>query len=146
MNGFLQDVRYALRQLRKSTVFTFAVVLTLALGIGANVAIFGVVEAAMLRSWPAKEPERLAKIVARTPQGRDEFFSYADYRDLCEQSRSLEGVLAYSRHGKILRLGTTSRLVLDDLVSPDYFAVLGVDAQLGRTFPLEPHTGSEPAA
>ncbi|MGA8345018.1 MAG: ABC transporter permease, partial [Candidatus Sulfotelmatobacter sp.] len=42
--------------------------------------------------------------------------------------------------------GTTSRLVLDDLVSPDYFAVLGVDAQLGRTFPLEPHTGSEPAA
>ena len=146
MSGLAQDLRYALRQLRKCPGFTFSVVLTLALGIGANVAIFSVVEAAMLRSWPAKEPERLAKIVARTAQGRDEFFSYADYRDLREQSRSLEGVLAYSRHGKILRSGTTSRLVLDDLVSPDYFAVLGVDAQLGRTFPLEPHAGSEPAA
>jgi predicted permease len=146
MSGLAQDLRYALRQLSKSPGFTFAVVLTLALGIGANVAIFSVVEAAMLRSWPAKEPQRLAKIVARTPQGRDEFFSYADYRDLREQGRSLDGVLAYSRHGKILRLGTTSRLVLDDLVSPDYFAVLGVDAQLGRTFPLEPHAGSEPAA
>ena len=146
MGGLAQDLRYAWRHLRKSPGFTAVAVLTLALGIGANSALFSVVEAAMLRSWPAKEPGRLAKIVARTPQGRDEFFSYADYRDLREESRSLEGVLAYSRHGKILRLGTTSRLVLDDLVSPDYFEVLGVNAQLGRTFSLEFHAASEPAA
>jgi predicted permease len=146
MGGLPQDLRYALRRLRKSPGFTTVVVVTLALGIGANTAIFSVVEAALLRPWPAKEPKRLAKIVARTPQGRDDFFSYADYRDLTEQNRSLEGVLAYSRHGKILRLGTTSRLVLDDVVSPDYFHVLGVNAQLGHTFSLESHAASEPAA
>ncbi len=144
MTGFLQDLRYALRQLRKSPGFTVVTVLTLALGIGVNAAIFGVIEASLLRSWPAKEPERLAKIVARTPQGRDDFFSYADYRDLNEQSRSMEKILAYSRHAKILRVGTASLLTLDDLVSPDYFAVLGVDAQLGRTFSSEPQAASEP--
>ncbi len=144
MNGLLQDLRYAARQLRKSPGFTGVAVLTLALGIGANAAIFSVVEASFLRSWPAKEPERLAKIVARTPQGADDFFSYADYRDLREQSRSLEEILAYSRRGKILRVGTASRLILDDVVSSDYFAVLGVDAQVGRTFSLEPQAASEP--
>jgi len=146
MGGLPQDLRYALRRLRKSPGFTTVVVVTLALGIGANTAIFSVVEAALLRPWPAKEPKRLAKIVARTPQGRDDFFSYADYRDLTEQNRSLEGVLAYSRHGKILRLGTISRLVLDDVVSPDYFHVLGVNAQLGHTFSLGSQAASEPAA
>jgi hypothetical protein len=79
MSGLAQDLRYALRQLSKCPGFTFAVVLTLALGISANAVIFRVVEAAMLRSWPAKSPARLAKIVVRTPQGRDDFFSYADY-------------------------------------------------------------------
>ncbi len=145
MHGLFQDVRYALRQLRKSPGFTAVTVLTLALGVGVNTAIFGVIEASLLRSWPAREPERLAKIVAQTPQGRDDFFSYADYRDLDEQSRSMERILAYSRHGKILRVGTSSQLTLDDIVSPDYFAVLGVDAQLGRMFSSEPQSAGEPA-
>ena len=146
MVGLAQDLRYAWRHLGKSPGFSSVAVLTLALGIGANSATFSVVEAAFLRSWPAEQPETLARIVARTPQGRDDFFSYADYRDLREARKSLDGVLAYSRHGKILRLGAASRLVLDDLVSPDYFAVLGVNAQLGRTFSLESHAASEPAA
>ncbi len=145
MTGLLQDLRYALRQLRKSPGFTTVTVLTLALGIGVNTAIFSVVEALFLRPWPANEPKRLAKIVARTPQGRDEYFSYADYRDLSEQSKSLEGILAYSRHVKIMRVGTASQFVLDELISSNYFAVLGVDVQLGRTFSSEPHAASEPA-
>lgn len=145
MNGLLQDVRYALRQLRKNPGFTAVAVLTLALGIGANTAIFRVVEVSLLRSWPAKDPDRLAKIVAKTPQGSEDFFSYADYHDLREQSRSLKEILAYSRRGKILRVGTASQLILDDVVSSDYFAVLGVNAQLGRTFSLEPNADSEAA-
>jgi predicted permease len=113
------------------------------LGIGVNSAVFSVAEAALLRSWPAKSPEQLAKIIARTPQGRDDYFSYPDYRDLCEQSRSLEGILAYSGHGKFLRVGTETQFVRDDVVSPNFFTVLGVDVQLGRTFSADSHTNSE---
>jgi len=137
LESLLQDLRFALRMLRKSPGFTVVAVLTLALGIGANTAIFSVAEAALLRSWPAKEPQQLAKIVTTTPQGRDDYFSYADYRDLSEQSRSLEGILAYSRHAKTLRVGTALQPTLDDLVSPNYFSVLGIGAQLGRTFSTE---------
>jgi predicted permease len=129
-----QDLRFAARMLRKSPGFTAVAVLTLALGIGANTAVFTGVEAGLLRSWPAKSPERLAKIIAKTPQGKDEEFSYPDYRDLNEQCHSLEGIVVWSRHGKTLRVGTESRFVLDDWVSPNYFTVLGIHAQLGRTF------------
>jgi predicted permease len=138
MTGLLQDVRYALRWLRKSPGFTFAVVLTLALGIGANVAIFSVVEAFFLRSWSAKDPRQLAQILAKTPQGTDNTCSYADYRDLAEQSKSLEGVLAYSRHGEFLRIGAETLLALDDVVSPNYFSVLEIEPQLGHTFDAGP--------
>jgi predicted permease len=134
MNGLLHDLRYALRQLRRGPGFTLAVVLTLALGIGANVAVFSVVEAALLRSWPAKAPQRLAQILAKTPQGADHVFSYADYRDLAEQSKLLQGILAYARHAEFLRVGTETFITLDDVVSPNYFSVLGVEPQLGHSF------------
>jgi putative ABC transport system permease protein len=129
-----QDLRYGLRMLARNPGFTAVAVITLALGIGANTAVFTAAEAALLRSWPAKSPERLAKIIATTPQGRDDAFSYPDYRDLSEQCRSLEGIVAWSRHGKTLRVGAESQFVLDDWVSPNYFTILGVNAQLGRTF------------
>lgn len=139
----IQDVRYCLRQLRRSPGFTAVAVLTLALGIGANTAIFSAAEAALLRSWPAKAPERLVKIIARTPQGRDDTFSYPDYRDLTEQNRLIAGILAYSRRAKILRVGAETRLVRDDLISPNYFTVLGIQAQYGRTFSAGPQPSSE---
>jgi predicted permease len=140
------DLRYSLRMLMKNPGFTAVAVLSLALGIGANSAVFSVAEAAMLRSWPAKAPERLAKIIAQTPQGRDDYFSYPDYRDFSEQSNALEGIIAWSRHGLTLRQGTESQLILDDWVSPNYFTVLGVDAQLGRTFTAGGQPTSEPTA
>ncbi len=139
-----QDIRFGARMLRKNPGFTAVAVLTLALGIGANTAVFTVAEAALLRSWPAKSPERLAKIIATTPQGRDDSFSYPDYQDLSEQCRSLEGIIAWSRHGKILRVGSESQFVLDDWVSPNYFTVLGVNAQRGRTFSAKPNPTDEP--
>jgi putative ABC transport system permease protein len=144
MGTLIQDLRYGFRMLARNPGFTTAAVLTLALGVGVNSTVFSIAEAALLRSWPAKSPERLVRITAKTPQGRDDFFSYPDYRDLCEQSRSLEGIIAWSRQGKILRVGTESRLVLDDIVSPNYFDVLGVKAELGRTFSTEHAPTSEP--
>jgi predicted permease len=143
METLLQDLRYALRMLARNPGFAVVVMLTLALGIGANSTVFAVAEAALLRSWPAKSPDELAKIIATTPQGRDDWFSYPDYRDLSEQSHSLEGIVAWSRHGKTLRVGAESQFVLDDWVSPNYFTVLGVQAQLGRTFSAQPNSSGE---
>ena len=139
-----QDIRFGLRILCKNPGYTAVAVLTLALGIGANTAVFMVAQAALLRSWPAREPDRLARLIATTPQGEEDAFSYPDYRDLAAQSSSLEGILAYSRHVKMLRVGAESQAVRDDLVSPNYFSVLGIDAQLGRVFSAESRPDNEP--
>jgi predicted permease len=139
-----QDVRFGLRMLCKNPGYTAIAVLTLALGIGANSAVFTVAEAALLRSWPAKAPDRLVRLITTTPEAREDDFSYPDYADLAAQSRSFSGILACSRHGKILRVGIESQMVLDDVVSPNYFSVLGINAQLGRFFTAESRTGSEP--
>jgi predicted permease len=139
-----QDIRFGLRILCKNPGYTAVAVLTLALGIGANTAVFTVAQAALLRSWPAREPDRLARLIATTPQGEEDAFSYPDYRDLAAQSSSLEGILAYSRHVKMLRVGAESQAVRDDLVSPNYFSVLGIDAQLGRVFSAESRPDNEP--
>ena len=139
-----QDIRFGLRILCNNPGYTAVAVLTLALGIGANTAVFMVAQAALLRSWPAREPDRLARLIATTPQGEEDAFSYPDYRDLAAQSSSLEGILAYSRHVKMLRVGAESQAVRDDLVSPNYFSVLGIDAQLGRVFSAESRPDNEP--
>jgi predicted permease len=138
-----QDIRFGVRILCKNPGYTAVAVLTLALGIGANSAVFTVAQAALLRSWPAREPDRMARLIAMTPQGQDYNFSYADYQDLAGQSRSLEGILAYTRRAKILRVGAETQAVLDDVVSPNYFSVLGIDAQLGRFFSAETRPDGE---
>ncbi len=134
MRTILQDLRHGLRLFAVNPGFSLIAVLSLALGIGVNSAVFSVAEAALLRSFPGTAPERLARITANTPQGPDGFFSYADYQDLSDESHAFEGILAYSRHGKFVQVGAESRVILDDLVSPNYFAVLGVPTELGRTF------------
>jgi macrolide transport system ATP-binding/permease protein len=143
IHSVFADCRFAFRQLRKSPTFTIVAVLTLALGIGANTAVFSVAEAGWLRSWPGKDPERLAQIFAKTPQGKDDYFFYADYRELAEQSETLQGVLAYSRHAKSLQIGNDSKLLLDEVVSPNYFDVLGLSPEHGRTFSDEPRGSAE---
>ena len=138
LEDFLIDIRYGLRLLAKDPGFITIAVFTLALGIGANTAIFTVADAAWLRSWPGQSPKQLAKLLAATPQGTDNYFSFPDYSDLERQVHSFEGIAAWSRHAKTLRVGTDSQSVLDDLVSPNYFTVLGVAPQLGHVFSLEP--------
>ena len=142
----LWDLKYSFRMLLKNPGFTAVAVLSLALGIGVNSAVFSVAEAALLRSWPAKAPEQLATIFAQTPQGTENDFSYPDYRDLNEQSRSFEGIVAWSRHQFTLRQETESQNFLDDWVSPNYFTVLGLSPQLGRTFTAEALSSSQPTA
>ncbi|HEV8579082.1 MAG TPA: ABC transporter permease [Thermoanaerobaculia bacterium] len=142
---FLQDVRYALRALRLSPAFTIVATLSLALGIGANTAIFSLMDALLLRSLPVQTPGRLVALgdpsrVGGKSEGsiRTDLFSLPLYRELREKNQVLSGLYASGRTGR-LEVGTDRSSAQPErargrLVSGNYFAVLGVPAFLGRTF------------
>jgi predicted permease len=134
----LQDVRYALRTLFKAPAFTIVVVLTLALGIGANTAIFSLTDQVLLRLLPVKDPERL--VVLDGPgafQGRtfnNGTFSFPMYRDFRDRNSVFDGVIARFPTPLTLMTNGQSERVSSELVSGNYFDVLGVRALIGRTF------------
>jgi predicted permease len=130
----LQDIRFALRMLRKSPGFTAVAVLTLALGIGANTTIFSVAEAYFLRPLPGRSPQQLVTLTSRTPQGEDDYFSFPDYRDIERENSAFSGILAYSGHAGFLNVRGNSPLIAVSVVSRNYFEVLGVNTIRGRTF------------
>ncbi|HEX7177084.1 MAG TPA: ABC transporter permease [Pyrinomonadaceae bacterium] len=136
MGTLLQDIRYGFRMMWKRPGFTAIVVLTLGLGIGANTAIFTVVNAALLRGLPYEEPERLVHLFETTPQknfGRREA-SYPDFLDW-RQNQTFEGLAAYSGGGGFALAGADgSELVESGRVTANFFDVLGVRPALGRTF------------
>src|SRR5215217_2453001 len=138
MNAVAQDLRYAVRTLVKSPGFTVIVVLTLALGIGANTAIFSLTDQLLLRLLPVKSPEKL--VVLDGPgafQGRtfnNGTFSYPMYRDFRDQNTVFDGVLARFPAPLTLMTNGQSERVTGELVSGNYFDVLGVRAHIGRTF------------
>src|SRR5436190_964083 len=140
-----QDVAYALRTLRRNAGFTCIVVLALALGIGANTAIFTLVDAVVVRALPVSHPEQLVAIgnpsrVSSASNGspRLDLISAPLYRDIRDQTRSLSGVLASGRTGRLdARVdGTGSGLEhpRGRFVSGNYFTLLGVPAFAGRLF------------
>src|SRR5262249_6359092 len=136
MDAFLQDLRYALRTLRGRPAFAAVVVLTLSVGIGLNAAVFTAVDAALLRSLPYAEPERLVHLWQSHPpvdHGRFEA-AWPTFREWQEDRSVFSGVAGYSR-------GTASwdnRGELEQLrllrVSANFFQVLGVRPALGRDF------------
>src|ERR1700676_129426 len=96
MNGLLQDVRFALRQLRKNPGFTAVAVLTLALGIGANSAIFGVVDAVLLRPLPFRDPSRLVVVKPTEPGRRDDIgVSYPTFLDWRSRNHVFAGLSVF---------------------------------------------------
>jgi len=137
MGTLLQDSRYGLRMLAKNPGFTVVAVLTLALGIGANSAIFTMLDAVLLRPLPVASPERLVELQIKSPQGLETGFSYPDYQDLRQQVKSFSGVAVYSRQSRFVNSLDESSQVLVDEVSPDYFKVSGVKPLLGRVFSPE---------
>jgi putative ABC transport system permease protein len=129
------DAVYAVRQLRRSPAFAAAAILTLALGIGANAAIYQVLDAVLFRVLPVKDPARLVKV---TPfrDGKPKAFSYTDYRAIAAQP-VFDGALASSDfplHAAILRGRGQARTVNTVIVSAGYFQVLGIAAHTGRVF------------
>jgi predicted permease len=135
METLIQDVRYGGRLLRKSPGFTFVAVLTLALGIGANTAIFSVVNAVLLAKLPVKEPNRLVQLWETEVSPGNYPFAGPDYLDWEKQNHTLESSALYryaspansSHNGQ-------SQSVLVQRTEATYFSVLGVNAEIGRTF------------
>jgi putative ABC transport system permease protein len=140
MELLFKDLRHAVRDLLKRPGFTIIIVLTLALGIGANSAIFSVVNTVLLQPLPFPEPERLVRMGEGSSLTHPErgAFSFPDFRDVRAQTQSLEYVAAYLNSGGMLASeGADAERVLGADVSSDYFNVLGVKPQLGRTFTAE---------
>ncbi len=142
---FMQDVRYAFRQLWKSPGFTLTAVITLALGIGANTAIFTLVQGILLRSLPVSDPSRLYRIGDRSDccffntfqndDGDFDLFSYPLYLRLKQAAPEFEQLAAVEAGGNSLsvRRGATPALPMPmEYVSGNYFATLGVGAYAGR--------------
>jgi len=135
MGNLWQDLRYAVRQLRKSPGFTAVVVITLALGIGANAAMFSIVDAVLLHEMPYQNPTRLVEIGARNPQGEADSVSAGDFNDWQAQSQAFEGLAAYEPLGfKVLTGVREPDEVWASQVSTDVFHLLGANAIIGRTF------------
>jgi predicted permease len=147
-----EDLRYALRGLRKSPMFTIVALLSLGLGIGANTAIFSLMDQVLLRSLPVKHPEQLVLFSAKGPRrgqvntsyGDVYTFSYPMYRDFRDHNPVFSGVLARFPISFALSWHDQTERIYGDLVSGNYFEVLGVPAVVGRT--LTPDDDGTPGA
>lgn len=139
MTNFLQDLRFSLRMLGRTPGFTIVALLTLALGIGANTAIFSVVNAVLLKPLPFGEPDRIVSVWT-TWQNRGmerDIFSPANFLDLEQQTDTLAAVAAYMYFGFDITEGGEPESLTAALVTPAMFRVLGVEPILGRTFTAE---------
>ena len=130
-----QDIRYGVRQLRRSPAFTVTAVLILALGIGAVTAVFSLIDAALLRMLPVEKPEQLVEFKAANPAlPPNDTFSYPTFQTLKSQTQVLAGAFAFRKLFKVdVEVDGRSGLAEGQLVSGNYFTVLGVGAAQGRT-------------
>jgi hypothetical protein len=129
------DVRYAGRMLRKSPIFAATAVLTLALGIGANTAVFSVVNGVLLQRLPFREPGRLVQLWESLPDADRIMVSYPDYLDWKARNRVFEDVAVYSPFGGMTNTsGALPRQIDIGGTSANYWSVLGVRPVVGRTF------------
>jgi putative ABC transport system permease protein len=141
----LQDLRYGLRTLRRSPGFTGAALVTLALGIGANAAIFSVVNAVLLRPLPYREPDRLVQLVRSYQHGPAAGQDGRRYLFFREHLRSLEALAAYRGAGSVNMVrGDRAEFVSLSQISKEYFAVFGVQPALGQPFGAEHDVAAGP--
>src|SRR5437867_3542959 len=126
MSTLLQNLKYGLRMLAKSPGFTAVAVLTLALGISANTAIFSLINAILLRRLPVREPDQLVILSALSRNGTRGSFSHTDYELIRDKNRVFSSVLASSRWHADMARGAHKTKVQAEIVSGDYFRVLGV--------------------
>src|SRR4051794_897778 len=147
------DIRYAFRILAKNPGFAAVAILSLALGIGANTAIFTLIDYIMLRSLPVRDPQQLA-VIARNPTKPSASFNYPDYVYIRDHNQSYSGVIASNGGGAALAFavpgeqGASAEVLAGAHVSGNYFEMLGIGPTIGRLFtPADNQTeGAHPYA
>jgi predicted permease len=147
MNSLFQDARYALRQLRKSPGFTAVAVITLALGIGANTAIFSVVNGVLLNPLPYPHPEQLVALYTRNAAFTESSIAYPNFLDWQRENRSFSAMAAYRHEDfNLTGVGEPERLK-GEMVSAAFFPLLGVKPLVGQNFSeQEDQLGGAPVA
>ncbi|MGH9773511.1 MAG: ADOP family duplicated permease [Candidatus Acidiferrales bacterium] len=143
-----RDSRYGLRMMRRTPGITAVAILTLALGIGANTAIFSLVDAFLLKLLPVKDPQQLVIINRTVPTGGIENdFTYLTFEQFRDRNHSFSGLFARDDSRVSVTIAGRPELVWGDFVSGSYFEVLGVTGMLGRTFtPGDDRAGQKPVA
>jgi predicted permease len=145
MNTFLQDVRYSLRTLGQSPGFTAIAILTVTLGIGANTALFSVVNGVLLNPLPYPEPDRLVALYSRTSVFAEMSISYPNFLDWQRNNRSLASIAAYRSDDFNLTGAGEPERVRAEMISADFFSMLGAKPLIGRDFtPRDDHAGAGP--
>jgi hypothetical protein len=129
----LADVRYALKWLLRSPGFAAVAVLSLGIGIGFNAALFSIVDALLFRPLPVEHPERLVDVYTKGGDG-DTYAtnSYPDFLDFQAKNTVFGGMFGYSPSIAAVKAGDRSRMALGEVVTGNYFQVLGVSAAVGR--------------
>jgi len=155
MNSLMQDLRYALRQLRKSPGFTITVVVTLALGIGANAAVFTLFDQVLLRMLPVERPKELVRFEwngafngSMSSFGGDSkdhlnYFSYPMYKDLRDQNQVFSGILAADKAQVGVSWHNQAENQDGEVVSGNYFQLLGLKPAAGRLFTPQDDTAKD---
>jgi predicted permease len=147
LDQFLQDLRYGLRLLTKSSGLTVIAVLTLALGIGANTAIFSLLNDTLLEPLPIDHPQELVQLAWRQRGNQGTTFNWPDYRPLLEPQPALDRLFAYLNREATVRFGGASERVRVQQVSGAYHSTLGLQGFVGRTLsPADDRPGASPVA
>ncbi len=141
-----QDIRFGLKMLRKNPGFTAVAVLTLALGIGANTAIFSVVNAVLLRPLPYPEPGQLVQLRVDWSGSPSTVIGSATFVEVKAQSQSLARIAAYNGGDMTLTGAGSAERIVAGAVTADFFPLLGVQPALGRNFTREEDTPNGPKA
>jgi len=144
MRNIVRDARYAVRQLAASPIFAATIVLTLALGIGANTAIFSVVDALLFKPLPYPHADRLYAVTLAnaSPQGM-QFWPYPKYAALAREDGPFEAAAAYARRDQLVAVNGLDLRVESEVVTSSYFDVFGAPAAIGRVFSADEDTTPE---
>src|SRR5262245_24769998 len=135
MESLWRDLRYSVRLLLKKPGFTLLVMLTLALGIGANSLVFSLVFSTILKPLPVNQPDELVVLATKQPYSTSyDSVSYPDYKDYAQNNRSFSDLIAYTPLPLSLRVSDQNERIWGEIVTANYFSLLGIQPVVGRVF------------